>query len=131
MSTEPITPELTLTPPTPPAEPPVEERDKYGRLATERIVELESEDAEGINNEVQQGRWQTYDMALHFVLARGFAEIKRTRDAALKLFEQRQLKAKRDNWQKLMSSNPKLATNADLVNTMLRELGIVKPTESK
>jgi len=101
------------------------EKDKYGRDANERIVELSTEDAESINVEVTAGKWQTYDEALHFVLQRGFAEIKRTRDAAVKLYEQRVLKARRDQWSKLLQSNPSLITNQELLGTMFKELGII------
>lgn len=101
-------------------------KDEFGRDAAERTVELASKDAEAINKEVGDGKWQSYDDAMHYVIERGLAEIKRTRDAALKLYEQRTLKAKRDNWSKLLQSNPKLLQNADLIQTMLKELGVTQ-----
>jgi hypothetical protein len=99
-------------------------KDKFGRDAFERTVELTPEDAEGINREVEQGKHQSFDDGLHYVLARGFAEITRTRDAARKLFEQKMLKNKRDNWSKLLQTNPALLANADVMKSMLAELGI-------
>jgi hypothetical protein len=103
-----------------------EEMDEYGRTESERTVELESADAEAINNEVNDGKHQTYASALHYVLTRGFAEIKRTREAARALAEKTILKNKRDNWSTLLASNPKLIQNPEVVATMLKELGIAK-----
>ena len=103
-----------------------EEMDEYGRTASERTIELESFDAEAINTEVNDGKHKTYGDALHYVLTRGFAEIKRQREAARSLAEKTILKAKRDNWSKLLQSNPKLIENQDLLKAMLAELGISK-----
>lgn len=99
--------------------------DKFGRDEAERTITLESDDAEAINIETEQGKWQSYGDALHYVIARGLAEIKRTRDAAMKLMEQRTLKTKRDQWSKLLQSNPALVTNADLIASMMKELGVI------
>jgi len=101
-----------------------EEMDDYGRTEAERTVVLESGDAEAINTEVDAGRHKTYADAMHYVLTRGFAEIKRTREAAKALAEKTLLKAKRDNWSKLLQSNPSLIQNQDLIASMLKELGI-------
>jgi Arc/MetJ-type ribon-helix-helix transcriptional regulator len=103
-----------------------EEMDEYGRTESERTIELESGDAEAINNEVNDGKHQTYSSALHYVITRGLAEIKRQREAARSLAEKTILKAKRDNWSKLLQSNPKLIENNDLLQAMLKELGIKK-----
>ena len=104
----------------------VEAMDEFGRTEAERTIELESQDAEAINNEVNDGKHQTYASALHYVITRGLAEIKRQREAARSLAEKTILKAKRDNWSKLLQSNPKLIENADLLSAMLKELGIKK-----
>ena len=108
-----------------------EETDQYGRTEAERTVTLASEDAEAVNTEVVDGKWKTYDDALHYVMQRGFAEIKRTREAAAKLANAKLLQAKRDQWSKLLQNNPSLIANADLVASMLKELGVTpqaKPT---
>ena len=133
MATQPL-PEQELTPeqlaelekatnPNPPEE---EETDEYGRTEGERTITLESGDAEAINTEVNDGKHKTYSDALHYVITRGLAEIKRQREAARSLAEKTILKAKRDNWSKLLQSNPKLIENADLLSAMLKELGIRK-----
>lgn len=111
--------------PTKQPEPP--QMDAFGRTADERTVELEEQDAEWINVETDAGRHQSYSDALHYVLTRGFAEIKRTREAAKALVEKTLLKAKRDNWDKLLQSNPALIQNQELLATMLKELGIGQP----
>lgn len=103
-----------------------DELDNYGRSEAERTVTLESNDAEAINLEVEQGKWQSYDDALHYVIGRGLAEVKRTRDAARKLLDARVLKTKRDGWQKLLQSNPSLVTNPEIVANMLKDLGVGK-----
>lgn len=102
------------------------EMDEYGRDAAERTVELESRDAEAINLEVEQGKWDSYDDALHYVITRGLAEIKRQRDAARVALEKTQIKVKRDSYATLMKSNPSLIANAEFVATMLRDMQITK-----
>src|SRR5690242_17734320 len=67
--------------PEPPKEE-MDEMDEFGRTEAERTITLESADAEAINTEVDAGKHKTYADAMHYVLSRGFAEIKRTREAA-------------------------------------------------
>jgi hypothetical protein len=100
--------------------------DEFGRDAAERTVELESKDAESINNEVVDGRWQTYDQALHYVITRGLAEIKRQRDAAKAVAEKTLLKGIRDGWEKRLKDNPALITNPEIMKLMMAELGVIK-----
>lgn len=63
--------------------------DDYGRTEAERTVVLDSDVAEQINDEVDAGKHDSYADALAYVIERGFAEIKRTRDAQRKLGEQK------------------------------------------
>lgn len=98
--------------------------DEFGRDQAERSVELSPRDAELIDVECTQGKHATYDDALSYVIARGLAEIKRVRDAARAAAEKTLVKAKRDSYQKLMSSNPSLIANAEFVATMLADLGV-------
>ena len=100
------------------------ELDEFGRDQAERTVELSPRDAEYIDHECTQGKHQTYDSALSYVITRGLAEIKRVRDAARMAAEKTLVKAKRDSYQKLMQSNPSLIANADFVATMLADLGV-------
>jgi|SRR5271166_566351 len=100
--------------------------DQFGRDAAERTVELTSAQAEAVDQEVSAGRWQTYDDALQHVIARGLAEIKRTRDAARTLALAKANEAKRKNYKSLIASNPALVVNAEFVATMLRDLGVTK-----
>jgi hypothetical protein len=105
--------------------------DEFGRDASERTIELSPRDAEAIDQEVVQGRHQTYDNALHYVINRGLAEIKRVRDAARVQAEKTVLKQKKDGYQRLMQQNPALITNSDFVTTMLADLGLVANATQK
>jgi hypothetical protein len=100
--------------------------DQFGRDAAERTVELSSMQAEAIDQEVTNGRWQTYDDALQHVINRGLAEIKRTREAARVLALAKATESKRKNYKALIQSNPALAVNAEFVATMMKDLGITK-----
>lgn len=104
------------------AQPP--ELDQYGRDASERTVELNSVQAEAVDQEVTHGKHATYDDALAYVIQRGLAEIKRQRDAQRAATEKTLIKAKRDSYANLMKSNPALITNSEFVTTMLRDLGV-------
>ncbi len=101
--------------------PPLE-KDQYGRDAAERIVELSSDDAEAIGKEVVEGKWTKFDDALHYVLARGLAEIKRTRESALKNAAKTLLADKTDQWTTIMNADPKLLQNPQLVAKMFAEI---------
>lgn len=100
------------------------ELDQYGRNASERTVELNSVQAEAVDQEVTHGKHSTYDDALAYVIQRGLAEIKRQRDAARAVAEKTLIKTKRDSYANLMKSNPALITNSEFVTTMLRDLGV-------
>ena len=99
--------------------------DEFGRDAAERTIELESKDAEAINNEVVAGKWQTYDQALHYVIARGLAEIKRQRDAAAATAAKTILKVTRDGWRDRLAQNPALITNPEIMRLMMQECGLL------
>jgi hypothetical protein len=100
------------------------ELDEFGRDESERTVVLSPRDAELIDAECTQGKHATYDDALHYVVARGLAEIKRVRDAARAAAEKTLVKAKRDSYQKLLQSNPSLVASQEFVATMLADLGV-------
>lgn len=100
--------------------------DQFGRDEQERTVVLSSQHAEYVDQEVTQGKWQTYDDALQYVIARGLAEIKRTRDAARTLAAAKMNEAKRKNYKSLIASNPALVTNVEFVATMMKDLGLTK-----
>lgn len=100
--------------------------DQFGRDAAERTVELNSVQAEAVDQEVTIGKHTTYDDALAYVIQRGLAEIKRQRDAARAVAEKTLIKAKRDSYQHMLESNPALAANAEFVAMMLRDLGVTK-----
>jgi hypothetical protein len=102
----------------------VAQLDEFGRDASERTVVLSPRDAEAIDHEVMSGKHQTYDDALAFVIARGLAEIKRTRDAAMKLAQAKLLSTKKESWKTILSQNPALAIDPKIVATMLADLGL-------
>lgn len=101
-----------------------EPRDQYGRLQTERIVELQSQDAELVNVEVVTGKHQTYDDALHYVLSRGFAEITRARKAAEELRAARVVKEQGKLYSAMLEANPALVTDPNFVAKMIAALGV-------
>jgi hypothetical protein len=98
--------------------------DEYGRDASERTVELSPRDAEAIDHETTSGKHATYDDALAYVIARGLAEIKRVREAARLSAEKTMLRAKQQNWKRMLESNPALIASPELVATMLADLGV-------
>lgn len=100
--------------------------DQFGRDEAERTVVLSSEHAEAVDQEVAQGKWQAYDDALKYVISRGLAEIKRTRDAARTLAMAKMNEAKRRNYKMLIQNNPALVTNVEFVASMMKDLGLTK-----
>lgn len=109
-----------------PVVPEVPELDEYGRDAAERTVELSPRDAEAVDAEVLKGKWQTYDDALAYVIARGLAEIKRQRDAAEAQREKSVLKTTRDLYSNMLRLNPALVADAKFVAKMIADLGVSK-----
>lgn len=107
------------------------ERDQFGRDEAERTIVLASEDAEAINHEAEAGGHDTYDDALHYVITRGLAEIKRTRDAQAANKAKTVLKAKVDTWKKLLELNPALVADPNIVGKMMTELGMLKQASTK
>ena len=104
--------------------------DEFGRDESERTVVLSPRDAEAIDHEVASGKHQTYDDGLSFVIARGLAEIKRTRDAAMKLAQAKLLSSKKESWKTILSQNPALAIDPKIVATMLADLGIAPKVQA-
>lgn len=120
-SNEPVAPVVPV-----PVVPEVPELDEYGRDAAERTVELSPRDAEAVDAEVLKGKWQTYDDALAYVIARGLAEIKRQRDAAEAQREKSVLKTTRDLYSNMLRLNPALVADAKFVAKMIADLGVSK-----
>lgn len=112
-----------------PPEPP--QMDEFGRDESERTVILESQDAEFIDREVIAGEHDTYDDALHYVITRGLAEIKRTRDAADKARADKVKLAKMKSWKALLELNPALVADPNIVGKMMTELGMLKQASTK
>ena len=104
--------------------------DEFGRDESERTVVLSPRDAEYIDHEVASGGHQTYDGGLSYVIARGLAEIKRTRDAAAKLAQAKLLSSKKESWKTILSQNPALAIDPKIVATMLADLGIAPKVQA-
>jgi Arc/MetJ-type ribon-helix-helix transcriptional regulator len=100
----------------------VDALDQYGRTEAERTVVLTSRDAERIDQEVAAGQHQTYDDALAYVIERGFAEIKRQRQAAQALRDARKLKEDSKQFAGMLKLNPALATDPVFVAKMIAAL---------
>lgn len=98
--------------------------DEFGRDAAERTVELEPRDADAVSNEVTDGEHDTFDDALHYIITRGLAEIKRQREAAKALRDKTRLKQLQEQYARIIKDNPHLAADAKFVDKMLKELGI-------
>jgi hypothetical protein len=102
----------------------VEARDEFGRLASEKIVELSTRDAEEINVETEAGKHSTYDDALHYVIAHGLKEIKRLRKAAEELRQARIVKERGKLYTSMLAVNPQLVADPNFVAKMLSDLGV-------
>jgi len=96
--------------------------DEYGRTEAERTVVLASKDAELVNAEVESGSHDSYDNAVHYVIARGLAEIERARSAQRKLAAQKKLATETTLFTNMLAMNPKLVTDPDFVNKMMTQL---------
>lgn len=94
-------------------EPKAEQMDSFGRTAAERTVELLPVDAEAVNTEVEAGSHETYEGALAYIIQRGLAEIKRSRDAAAKLKEKTKIADQVKLYKEMVKANPKLLADAD------------------
>ena len=92
-------------------EQPVEKMDEFGRTEAERTVVLSSRDAERINNEVTDGKHDTYDEALAYVIERGFKEIERQRLSAIKQEGQRLVAKAMEKFNKILATTPTLVSN--------------------
>lgn len=103
-----------------------ESRDEFGRLASERIVELHPKDAELVNREVEDGRHATYDDALRYIINAGVVAIANRRKQAATLREARDLKAKQASYQIDLTRNPQLITDPNFVAKMMKDLGVTK-----
>lgn len=106
----------------PPAAPPEEKFDEYGRTEAERTVVLGSKNAELINLEVEVGKHDSYDEALAYVIARGFAEIERTRESQRKTAATKKLAAETTLVTNMFAMNPKLVCDQDFVTKMMNQL---------
>ena len=99
--------------------------DKFGRYLDERIILLETDDAERIAQECEAGKHDGFDQCLHYVIERGLAEIKRQRESLAKLKEQRSdaqaMKALRQAVKNLGAD----ATDPAKLASAMKALGIV------
>ena len=108
--------------------------DEFGRTEAERTVVLSSRDAERINNEVTDGKHDTYDEALMYVIERGFKEIERQRLSALKQEGQRLVAKAMEKFNKILATTPTLVANrialiAAVKATLTRdEFSAIEPT---
>jgi hypothetical protein len=104
--------------------PKVLDLDEYGRDVNERTVELSPKHAEAVDHEVMEGRHQTYDDALAYVITRGLQEIERVRKQA-RIAAQAKLSAvKIAQYKGILNGNPALVANAEFVATMMKDLGL-------
>src|SRR5690349_4803710 len=78
-----------------------EQFDEFGRTEAERTITLEPATAEAINVEVEVGEHKTYSDALEYVVKRGLAELKRTRDAAQKTRDAKAKSETLSTWKKI------------------------------
>jgi hypothetical protein len=100
------------------------EMDEFGRSEAERTIVLDSTQAEQIDHEVQAGEHQTYQDALEYVIQRGLAEIKRTRDAAEKAKVGKTKAKAMDKLSELLSLNPTLVNQPEAMQKVFAQLGI-------
>lgn len=118
----------TLTTDNPTVDEQVDEQvDKYGRLDSERIVELTPDDAEAVDAEVSNGNHDTYDEALHHIIVRGLAEIKRARDNSAKIADGKELRKQRASITALLKLNPALANDPKFATIMAQAFGVTLP----
>jgi hypothetical protein len=85
---------------------------------------LSPDDAEAIDAEVTAGEHDTFDDALHYVVTRGFAEIKRARKAAAELALARKVKHEQTIYSEMLKRNPTLVTDPNFVAKMIAALGV-------
>jgi len=97
------------------------------RDEAERTVVLTEAMADAVNAEVDNGKHDTYEDALEYVLARGFAEIKRARDSQQKAAEAKKLRDARESLNKLLGDKPTLALDPEFMANMMKTLGINLP----
>lgn len=100
----------------------VEARDEFGRLSSERVVELLPRDAELINLEVIAGEHDTYDDALHYVIERGIKEIKRVRDAQAATRQAKELKRETASFADMLKLKPSLVNDPEFTQMMIAKL---------
>jgi hypothetical protein len=96
--------------------------DEYGRTESERTIVLSSQDAEAVGGEVDAGGHQAYDDALHYVITRGIAEIKRTRSLQRKNQAKTVLANETTLITNMLAMNPALVADATFVGNMMKKL---------
>jgi hypothetical protein len=104
--------------------PPNTTLDKFGRMASERTITLEVDDAERVGCEVDAGKHQTFDDALHYIIERGIAEIKRQRDSLAALKEQRNDAKAMKALRTACANNPAVMDDPAKLADVLKALGI-------
>lgn len=101
-----------------------EAMDKFGRTAAERTIELEVDDAERVDHEVTAGEHQTYNDALHYVIERGLAEIKRQRESLAALKTQRTDAKAMAALRTAVANNPAVMADPVALASLMKSLGI-------
>jgi hypothetical protein len=105
-------------------EPADETLDKFGRTKAERTIELETDDAEAVDQEVEAGKHQTFADAHHYQLERGRAEIHRQRESLKALKVQRDDARAMSALRTACANNPDLMTNPAKLADVMKSLGI-------
>lgn len=101
--------------------------DEFGRTEAERTVVLLSAQAEAINSEVSDGKHDTYEDALAYVVERGLKEIERQRESARKQEAQRKAATSLAKFNDLLAKQPQLATRPNELIAALKAVGAWTP----
>lgn len=96
--------------------------DQYGRDEAERTVILSSEHAEAVDQEVTNGKHDTFDEGLAYIIVCGLREIKRVREASEARKAQQLLAKKSALYDNMLKLNRDLVNNPDFVQKMIADL---------
>ena len=101
--------------------------DEFGRTEAERTVVLLSAHAEAVNVEVSEGKHDTYEDALAYIMERGLKEIERQRESARKQEAQRKAAVSLAKFNDLLAKQPALATKPGELIAALKAVGAFTP----
>jgi hypothetical protein len=96
------------------------------RTEAECTVTLEVNDANAVCAEVDEGQHQTFDDALHYIIERGVAEIRRQRNTAKVQKAQREDALKLKRLREILALSPAIAANPSQLAELLAKVGIVR-----